>query len=59
MMPPPPCDPSVMFPLLYVATVMPFEIFFVYSTKSRVWAAIQYLLTALFLLDIIISINFA
>jgi hypothetical protein len=57
--PTPPTPPPVVFPLMYVATIMPFQIFFIYSTTSEGWMVMEYVLTVVFLLDVIACFNFA
>ncbi len=55
----PPPFPPVILPILYTATIMPFEIFFVQDSGGTVWIAIEYLLTILFSLDMLLCFNFA
>ena len=53
-----PCLP-VVIPILYTATVMPFEIFFVEDTSVPGWYAADITITVLFFFDMIMNLNVA
>jgi hypothetical protein len=45
--------PTVMLPILYTATVMPFEIFFVDDPNTPGWIAADVIITIFFFLDMV------
>jgi hypothetical protein len=45
--------------MLYIATIMPFQIFFVYNTTNHGWAVMEILLTTVFAIDIAVTVNLA
>ena len=47
----------MIIPILYTATVMPFEIFFIEDTSVPGWLAADILITALFFLDMVVNVN--
>ena len=50
---------AVVIPILYTATVMPFEIFFVEDTSVPGWFAADITITVLFFLDMVMNLNVA
>ena len=49
----------MIIPILYTATVMPFEIFFVDDTSVPGWFAADITITVLFFLDMVMNLNVA
>ena len=53
------CSRTVVFPICYTATIMPYEIFFVGDNTELAWYALEIALTIAFSLDMICCFNFA
>ena len=49
---------AVIVPIMYTATVMPFEVFFI-TDSSTVWLAIEIALTVAFGIDMLLCFNLA
>ena len=51
------CSVSVLLPMFYVATIMPFEIFFVDNTAVTSWLTIDGIVSVSFFIDMMVTIN--
>ena len=47
----------VVLPLLYTATVMPFQVFFLVDDDSPEWAVVDVIVSLFFLIDMIVAFN--